>query len=274
MSSPFPLPACTPGSGNLHLELLPPANPTFTTLNYTYPLKLLPSNSHTLSSPSPASSKHGHVIPKTVPLLFLLTYGGGLLSTDHITLNITLAASARLTIATQGSTKIYKPENPASHPPPLATQTLHCTLNPGSALFYAPHPTQPFADSHYAQTQIFELREGASLGMLDWVSEGRSARHESWAFGGWKGKNEVWLVSDPPRDNPTTEEREKKTKLLLRDNVVLSGPQIRARMESLGIFGTLILVGPLLQALADFMCEEFNALPRIGAKNWNAESSM
>ena len=40
-------------------------------------------------------------------------------------------------------------------------------------------------------------------------------------------------------------------------------------MEGLGIFGTLILVGPILQSLADFFTSEFAALPRIGGRNWD-----
>ena len=110
--------------------------------------------------------------------------------------------------------------------------------------------------------------------MLDWVSEGRSARQESWAFGSWKGKNEVWLVPEAETSSQApSKEGEKKRRLLLRDNVVLSGPQIKARMESFGLFGTLILVGPLLQPLADFMCSEFDALPRLGGRNWDTDSS-
>lgn len=186
MQSPFPPSATTPGSGTVNIKLLPPSHPIFSTLIFTYPLKLIPSNHHVLSQTDSTPSESGilnNKKPTSVPLLFLLTYGGGLLSHDHIILNLEIDDSARLTLATQGSTKIFKPEDPTSDTPPLATQALHCTLRPHSAVFYAPHPTQPFAQSHYAQTQIFSLHINASLGLLDWVSEGRRARNESWLSG-------------------------------------------------------------------------------------------
>ena len=106
------------------------------------------------------------------------------------------------------------------------------------------------------------MYEGASLGVLDWVSEGRRARGESWACGSWRGRNEVWLVDRPREDG------KEKRRLLLRDSVILSGDGIKGKMENLGVFGTFILCGPLLQPLADFFLSEFNLLPRIGGRNW------
>ena len=108
------------------------------------------------------------------------------------------------------------------------------------------------------------MHEGASLGLLDWVSEGRRARGESWELGKWRGRNEVWVV-----DVGGGERR----RLLLRDSVVLSGEGLKTNMENLGVFGTLILVGPLLQRLADFFLAEFGLLPRIGSRNWDEASS-
>ena len=94
------------------------------------------------------------------------------------------------------------------------------------------------------------------------MSEGRRARGESWDFEGWRGRNEVWIVG-PDKDG------KEKRRLLLRDAVVLEGRGIKSRMEGLGIFGTLILVGPLVQPLAEFFIAEFAALPRIGGRNWD-----
>lgn len=65
-------------------------------------------------------------------------------------------------------------------------------------------------------------------------------------------------------------ERTRKRRLLLRDSVVLEGRETKRRMEGLGIFGTLILVGPLVESLADYFVAEFAALPRIGGRNWDS----
>jgi len=79
----------------------------------------------------------------------------------------------------------------------------------------------------------------------------------------WTAKNEVWTVEEG-------EERNKR-KLLLRDNVVLDGEQegeAMRRMEGLGVFGMVLLVGPVLEGLGAFFIEEFKLLPRLGGRDW------
>jgi urease accessory protein len=104
------------------------------------------------------------------------------------------------------------------------------------------------------------------LGIVDWVNEGRSAMGESWVAKMWKAKNEVWRVGEG--------EGQSCRKLLLRDNVVLDGAQegeTARRMEGLGVFGTVLLVGPVMEALGTFFVEEFKMLPRIGGRDWGDE---
>jgi len=265
MPSPFPATSSKPGNGNIHLTLLPPSNPSFSTLAYAYPLKLLPSTPHILKNcsasfieTSPTNGEANFKAPSAtaVPLLFLLTYGGGLVAGDHIDLSARLDAGTRLTITTQGSTKIFKP---SFSPPPTTRQDLNIHIAPHAALWLAPDPVQPFADSLYAQKQIFQVERGGSLGFVDWVSEGRKARGEQWAFDGWRGRSEVWDLYG--------ESLEKK-RMLVRDAVILDGKDIPGRMDGMGVFGTVILRGPLFKTLADFLVEEFKALPRIGGRNW------
>lgn len=70
----------------------------------------------------------------------------------------------------------------------------------------------------------------------------------------------------------SAESQKEKKRLLLRDSVIVEGEAIKAKMENLGVFGTLILVGPLLQGLAEFFLSEFALLTRIGSRNWGTES--
>lgn len=262
MPSPFPATSSKSGHGNIHLTLLPPSHPSFSTLTYTYPLKLLPSTPHILSrSAAEDATSDGEAKTKipcaaTVPLLFLLTYGGGLVAGDHIDLSIRLDAGTRLTITTQGSTKIFKP---SASPSPTTRQDLDVYICSQAALWLAPDPVQPFAGSLYAQKQIFYVERGGSLGFVDWVSEGRKARGEQWAFEGWKGRNEIWDIYG---------EKLEKKRMLVRDALILNGKNIAGSMDGMGIFGTVILRGPLFKCLADFFVDEFNVLPRIGGRNW------
>ncbi|KAL8656875.1 MAG: hypothetical protein Q9226_002485 [Calogaya cf. arnoldii] len=281
MPSPFPPSTSNPGTGTVKLALRPPDQPVFEILSFSYPLKLVVSASHNIPPTSPHSEASTTVPlhPSSVPLLFVLTYGGGLVSGDHIHLTISLAPTTRLTIATQGSTKIFKPSVPRDtsrleQPPSLTRQDLRVGIAANAALWLGPDPCQPFASSRYAQTQIFELdiKGGASLGLVDWVCEGRSARAEKWKFEGWRGRNEVWDVSVCANDNAENK-NERRKRLILRDNLILSAPDVASRVDGLGIFGTIILIGPLFSRLANSFIDEFKHLPRIGARDWNAHQT-
>ena len=267
MPSPFPPSSSIPGKGDIHVTLLPPSTPTISHLLYTYPLKLVQSTPHkppstpsTKPTPSNDALSRPPSAPEIVPLLFLLTYGGGLVAGDHIDLTIRLDKGTRLTTTTQGSTKIFKPSVSAT---PTTRQDLSVHVSNHAALWLAPDPVQPFADSLYEQKQIFNVERGGSLGFVDWVNEGRKSRGEIWAFVRWRGRNEIWEVYG---------EGSQKRRMLVRDAVVLEGKGVRGSMNGMGVFGTIILRGPLFKPLADFFVEEFEALPRIGGRNWASDS--
>jgi len=260
--SPFAASTSSPGIGKIKVAALPPQKQILKSFDYQYPLKLIAPDPHT----SPGPSHH------PVTLVFLLTYGGGLVGGDKISLDVTLEEDTRLVLVTQGSTKIFK--SPARSV--VSAQTLNVTIARGASLCYLPDPTQPFSESVYEQKQNFFVDPDgtSSLCVLDWVSEGRRARGESWTLWNWKGKNEV-------RELPR--EKSKQPRLLLRDAVILSdeggegvhlGPGIRDKTNGMGAIGSLILYGPTFQALAAFFLSEFKSQPRIGAKNWSDGKSQ
>lgn len=194
-------------------------------------------------------------------VIFLLTYGGGLVGGDKIQLKVELEDQTRLVLLTQGSTKIFKSPNRGV----VSGQVLDVKIGADAALCYLPDPTQPFAESVYEQKQTFYVDpEGkSSLLMLDWVSEGRRARGESWTLWGWKGRNEVRSF-----------DAKGKGRLLLRDAVTLNdgslgGTGLSEKTNDLGIFGTLIIYGPIFAHLGAFFLERFKTHPRIGAKNFS-----
>lgn len=319
----FPSSTSTPGHGDIHITLLPPSHPSFSTLSYSYPLKLLPSTPHLLEADPDMLARESRqddltgdragylppnitfLRPTLVPLVFILTYGGGLLAGDCISLKIRLDPCTRLVAATQGSTRVYKlpiaPPNSlrvdqaSSFPGHQACsflkmgaahnlqhaltsrQDLCVRICRGAGFWLAPDPIQPFAGSLYAQTQIFEVENGASVGVIDWVTEGRRARGESWAMAGWKGKNEIWNVIPAHTSQSDTQSiiRKERRYLMVRDSVILKPDGlnncggISALVANAGVFGTLLLYGPLFGPLARFFLEEFNSLPRIGEHNWN-----
>ena len=260
MRSPFTVSNTVPGEGVIRLSLLLPRKQVLTTLSYQYPLKLIALDPH--NAPNEQQD------PVTV--VFLLTYGGGLVGGDTIKLHVHLADQTKLVLLTQGTTKIFKsPSRDVT-----SGQTLRVEVGKGAALCYLPDPTQPFADSVYEQQQTFYLdpESSSSLCVLDWVSEGRRARGESWSFHSWKGKNEVKeLVSGSDAQG----------RLLLRDSVMLSdnhqaghGNALLERTSGMGVFGTLILYGPVFRVLGEYFLNEFSNQPRVGAKNWTTDGSQ
>ena len=254
MTSPFPQSFSSPGEGHLLVNLQPPSLSVLSKITFQYPLKLI--------SPSPSANQ-----PSV--LVFLLTYGGGLVGGDKVQLNIDILPSAKLSIATQGHTKIFKsPERGV-----VTRQHVNVSLRPGAAACLLPDPVQPFAESVYDQVQVFTLAPDASLCLLDWVSAGRTARGEDWDLWGWSGRNEIWAEGDGEDGKVGGRKR-----LLLRDKVVLEGDReglkekaLKKRMNGLGVFGTLVLKGPLAEGLADFFIDEFTSLPRIGAQDFRSQ---
>ncbi|KAF1815729.1 urease accessory protein [Eremomyces bilateralis CBS 781.70] len=256
MTSPFPTLPLGPGVGEITLHPLRTAQPALQSLRYQYPLKLVAPAPSTVSSP-PSSPPTTHL----VHTIFLLTYGGGLVAGDVISLHVSLAAAARLVLLTQGSTKVYKAPSGGAG----ARQRMEVALRDDAMLCYLPDPVQPFAKSAFEQAQVYVLHGAeASLCVADWVAEGRRARGERWGFGGYGSRNEVWGCEAGGGGR----------RLLVRDNVFLTDKHgangdFAAAVDGLGAVGTLILGGPGFRGVGRFFMEEFQAMPRVGGKKWD-----
>jgi len=281
MTSPFPATTTVPGNGSVLLAHIPPTSSTLRDLTYQYPLKLV--------APSPLLSSD--TTSTAVQTLYLLTYGGGLVAGDSITLSIVLEYDTRLILLTQGSTKIFR--SPA--PDVVSRQVMDVRIGEGAALCYLPEPVQPFEGSAFEQRQGYEvaysldeagkIKSAGSLCALDWVSEGRRARGEKWRVWGYASRNEVWA-----RQSDGSSKEHGGRKLLLRDNLMLESnelgisngvmrevdgnghelPDFSSRMDGLGVFGTLILHGPMFAKVGAYFMDEFRCLPRIGGRKWDS----
>lgn len=258
--SPFGTSTSKPGHGSIILGILPPDTPVLRTVSYQYPLKLVAPDP--LAPPNygrEAAADTAAATPSLIHTVFLLTYGGGIVAGDSIDLEVRLDSSTRLILLTQGSTKIFKTPSPEL----VSRQHMNIHLKNNSALVYLPDPVQPFANTAFSQSQIYHLeKEQGNLCVCDWVTSGRSARGENWDIYEYKSRNEVWTVGDAG-----------KRRLLLRDNLILdkhgkTGLQLSSRMDSYSVFGTLIVRGPIFSSLSEFFLDEFEALPRIGGRNW------
>ncbi|ERT02854.1 hypothetical protein HMPREF1624_01157 [Sporothrix schenckii ATCC 58251] len=316
MISPFPPSTATPGDGRIVATLTPNGEPSLGTVSYQYPLKLIaPATGAGVGTlgrvgapAATAANKDGHETDparRRSSLVFMLSYGGGLVAGDQVNLRIEVQAGSRLSLVTQGTTKVFKATG-AGRAAPVAVptrQNLTVDVAPGAGLCLLPDPVQPFAESLYEQVQVVRLDErgvdgvdktAPSLCLLDWVTQGRAARGENWSFTSWKGRNEVWLATgDAVRDDSggrtaaaDTKPIPHRNRLLVRDAVMLAhvyldsgvaplppstgteGTALRDSLQGLAVVGTLILRGPLVDAAGVFFLAEFAALPRLGARDF------
>jgi len=210
----------------------------FPELSSTYPLKLL----------SPRIYQDG------VALVYILSYGGGLVGGDRVNLSVDVGSGFVLVLLSQGSTKVFKtrPGDRASGSRPQASstslthtttsQTIDISISPGSGLFLLPDPVTCFRNASYNQIQTFRLAgDTSSMVLLDWVTSGRKSLGEDWVFSRYYSVNEVWIDG----------KRIARDVLLLDDTVndATSLPKrtLRDRLSPYSCYATLLLFGPLVQ---------------------------
>jgi len=175
----------------------------------------------------------------------------------------------------------------SANPDIVTRQTMTFNIQDEAAICLLPDPVQPFKDSVYEQVQIFSVAETASVCLLDWVTQGRSARGENWDFVRWYGRNEIWRAGSSSgsgsggSDGKGKGSGNSKDRLLVRDAVkldgqdqLLAGKALQEVMHQQAVFGTLILRGRLMTSLADFFLSEFAALPRLGARGFKSSKPL
>lgn len=188
--------------------------------------------------------------------VYAVTYGGGLVAGDDIGLKFTVRRDAALVLTTQASTKVYKSRSPgrsaqgedgaAGHL--VCHQTLAANVESGALLAIVPHAVTCFADARYKQRQVVRMEEGANLILVDWLTSGRVARGEEWAFESYETTNDV-LLDD---------------QLLVREAVRLSvhdgTPTIAEKMRGYNAMATILVVGPDVLAHARAILEGISKL--------------
>ncbi|CBQ68735.1 conserved hypothetical protein [Sporisorium reilianum SRZ2] len=187
----------------------------FTHLSFTFPLKLIApavssrnasrdalvraraaaaaGSQAAVSAPTGADKEADSA--KAVSALYMVGYGGGLVSGDSVDLDVDVGPGCCLLILTQGSTKVFKTRTSR---PTLGVSTASFTSAPSSqssgggqsmtrqnvrflvrahaTLVLLPDPVTCFASARYDQVQRFDLRaRSSSCIVLDWITPGRTA---------------------------------------------------------------------------------------------------
>jgi len=161
--------------------------------------------------------------------VYAATLGGGLVGGDDIQLRADVTAGARALLTTQASTKVYRSLR-------RSKQSLTATVEAGALLAVLPDPIVCFADADFIQTQRYDLHADASLVMVDWMTSGRHAAGERWAFSRYESRFDI-------RRGP---HRVFVDGLVLESNV----DAVVARMGRFEVLLTAIISGPLVSRAA------------------------
>ncbi|MBI1368608.1 MAG: urease accessory protein UreD [Planctomycetes bacterium] len=195
--------------------------------------------------------------PGPAAWVYVSSFGGGLVAGDAIELDVTIGEGATGVLMTQASTKVYHRQGERG-----AKQTMHARIGDDGLLVVMPDPIVCFAQAVYEQRQRFDIEAGGSLVLLDWITSGRAARGERWAFDRYDSRNEVTLGG----------------KRIVFDRLRLdqSASPIDA-MHAAGAshcFATLMLIGEKLRDQAKAMCERNASEPLVRGASACAMASL
>src|SRR3984893_2973358 len=161
--------------------------------------------------------------------IYTSSHGGGLVDGDHIVLEIEIGEDAAAVVSTQASTKIYRS-------PRGTSAEMRARVAPDGLLVVVPDPVVCFARSRYRQIQRFDLADRSALVLLDWISSGRQAAGERWAFDEYHGQIVVRLDG----------------KLLVHDALALRAADgdLAGRLGRFNVLAIALLVGHALRTVA------------------------
>jgi urease accessory protein len=161
--------------------------------------------------------------------VYAATLGGGLVGGDEIRVRAEVTDGARALLTTQASTKVYRSLRPSR-------QSLNATVDADALFAVVPDPVVCFAGADFTQTQRYDLHADASLIMVDWITSGRHASGERWAFSRYESRFDI----------------RRGSKRIFFDALVLE-PHIDSVVERMGRFDVLltaVMTGPLVALAA------------------------
>jgi urease accessory protein len=169
--------------------------------------------------------------------VYAATYGGGIVGGDAIRLKVDAAAGTRAVLATQASTKVYRSLRPAS-------QDITASVEDEALLVVLPDPVVCFASADFSQRQRYDLHRRGNLVLVDWITSGRHASGERWAFRHYSSRIDI-------RRNDGR---------ILYDTLWLDEEDgsIGERLSGFDVCLTAVVTGPLLAAAASSMVRELS----------------
>ncbi len=110
-------------------------------------------------------------------LVHLVNATAGFFDGDRLDLDVTAGKDCRLTLSTPGASRVHRARGKT---PALCTQRLR--VESGAFLEWIPEPFIPQAGARYFQRTEIDLAENAGLFFFEWITPGRVARGEIFAY--------------------------------------------------------------------------------------------
>ncbi|KAL7596893.1 urease accessory protein D isoform X1 [Lactuca sativa] len=170
--------------------------------------------------------------------IYTLTYGGGIVSGDCISVDLTVEDGCTAVLTTQASTKVYK-----SVALKCSEQMMEARIGSDALLVVIPDPVTCFSTARYSQKQIFRMVGDSSLLIVDWITSGRHESGEKWDFGLYKSTNHIYLDTKP----------------MFLDTVLLENTSVSSigeRMQDYQVIAMVILLGPKLKEIQNQIQED------------------
>ncbi|KAI3640628.1 hypothetical protein MIR68_001506 [Amoeboaphelidium protococcarum] len=223
--------------------------------------------------------------------LYLITYGGGLLSGDHARINVEVKNGGCVSLYSQASTKIYKQQklqalSPSSSAPLVQTSCSECSLysykesdkttrqdfyskvQSGSEFYHLPEPITPFADSRFSQCSniIMDLMQQQQAQDGSQNSDDISTSSGDlpdiiwldWMSSGRSARGERWIFdsfrSETKLSIATTDMKDVHNGecLIYRDCYQIQRHSRFVMKDQLNVMGTILLVaGPKVSRLIE-----------------------
>jgi urease accessory protein len=174
--------------------------------------------------------------------VYAATLGGGLVGGDTIQLRVEVGTGARAVLTTQASTKVYRSLRPC-------TQHVSGTIGMNALFAVVPDPIVCFAEADFTQTQRYDLHAGASLVVVDWVTSGRHACGERWAFSRYESRFDI----------------RRDARRIFFDAVVLDRgiDSVADRMRRFDVLLTAVITGPLVAHAAVDIVNRMSRAPIV-----------
>jgi len=172
--------------------------------------------------------------------VYTSNYGGGLVDGDSIALDVDVGPGAAAFVSTQASTKVYRS-------PRGTSSELHARVSTEGLLAIVPDPVVCFAASRHRQVQSFDLAADSGLVLVDWVSSGRHASGERWAFHEYVARLRVRVGGT----------------LVLHDALALRGEDgaLRERLGRFDVLAVVLVLGGRLRDRAADAAARTAAIP-------------